>query len=87
MALRKIFAAVIAMALYVAFVLTLSAPNAAEASTSVSGNGYWLVSSDGGVFGFGDAAFLGSTGAVALNRPIVSAIATSTGNGYWACCL
>ncbi|MGH9151222.1 MAG: kelch repeat-containing protein, partial [Acidimicrobiales bacterium] len=35
------------------------------------GNGYWLVASDGGVFAFGDARFLGSTGAVSLNRPMV----------------
>ncbi|MGH9156460.1 MAG: hypothetical protein ACRD1K_11645, partial [Acidimicrobiales bacterium] len=31
-------------------------------STTPSGNGYWLVASDGGVFAFGDARFLGSTG-------------------------
>jgi hypothetical protein len=36
-----------------------------------SGNGYWMVASDGGVFAFGDAAFLGSTGSLALNQPIV----------------
>ena len=34
-------------------------------------NGYWLVASDGGIFAFGDAAFLGSTGAIRLNRPMV----------------
>ena len=28
-----------------------------------SGHGYWLVASDGGIFAFGDAGFLGSTGA------------------------
>jgi hypothetical protein len=26
-----------------------------------SGNGYWLVASDGGIFSFGDAVFRGST--------------------------
>ena len=31
------------------------------------GNGYWLVASDGGIFTFGDAPFLGSTGATPLN--------------------
>ena len=36
-----------------------------------AGNGYWLVASDGGIFSFGDASFHGSTGAIALNRPIV----------------
>ncbi|HWD51609.1 MAG TPA: Ig domain-containing protein [Acidimicrobiales bacterium] len=33
--------------------------------------GYRLVASDGGIFSFGDAGFFGSTGALALNRPIV----------------
>jgi hypothetical protein len=40
------------------------------------GKGYWEVASDGGIFTFGDAAFSGSLGAVALNAPIVG-IATS----------
>ncbi|MGH9286135.1 MAG: superoxide dismutase family protein, partial [Acidimicrobiales bacterium] len=31
--------------------------------------GYWLAASDGGVFAYGDAAFLGSTGAMVLNQP------------------
>jgi hypothetical protein len=36
-----------------------------------TGNGYWLVASDGGVFNFGDAGFHGSTGALSLNKPII----------------
>jgi hypothetical protein len=28
-----------------------------------SGDGYWLVASDGGIFSFGDAGFFGSAGA------------------------
>ncbi|HEC10091.1 MAG TPA: M23 family metallopeptidase [Acidimicrobiales bacterium] len=48
-----------------------------------SGNGYWLVASDGGVFAFGDAGFHGSTGDITLNKPIVGMAATPTGNGYW----
>ena len=47
------------------------------------GHGYWLVASDGGIFTFGDARFYGSTGAIALNKPIVGMAATPTGNGYW----
>ena len=35
------------------------------------GGGYWLVASDGGIFSFGDAVFYGSTGAIALNKPVV----------------
>ena len=41
-------------------------------TTAPDGSGYWLVASDGGVFTFGDAPFLGSTGAIALNQPIVA---------------
>ncbi|MGH9069183.1 MAG: hypothetical protein ACRD0J_17100, partial [Acidimicrobiales bacterium] len=40
-------------------------------SATPSGQGYWMVAADGGVFSFGDATFHGSTGAVHLNRPIV----------------
>jgi hypothetical protein len=32
--------------------------------------GYWLVASDGGIFSF-NAPYDGSTGAIALNKPIV----------------
>ena len=48
-----------------------------------SGGGYWLVSSDGGVFSFGDARFWGSTGGMHLNAPIVDMAPTLDGNGYW----
>ncbi|MDP9401780.1 MAG: SBBP repeat-containing protein [Actinomycetota bacterium] len=47
-----------------------------------SGRGYRLVASDGGIFSFGDAAFLGSTGALALNKPIVGMASTPSGRGY-----
>ncbi|MGI8685315.1 MAG: S8 family serine peptidase [Acidimicrobiales bacterium] len=46
-------------------------------------NGYRLVASDGGIFSFGIAPFLGSTGDVALAQPIVGMAATPSGNGYW----
>ncbi|HVE47413.1 MAG TPA: FG-GAP-like repeat-containing protein [Acidimicrobiales bacterium] len=45
--------------------------------------GYWLVASDGGIFGFCDARFFGSTGAIRLNQPIVGMARTPSGNGYW----
>jgi len=47
-----------------------------------AGKGYWLVASDGGIFTFGDATFLGSTGNINLNKPIVGMAASSTGAGY-----
>ena len=48
-----------------------------------SGDGYWLVASDGGVFTFGDAGFFGSAGALPLRSPVVGMAATPTGLGYW----
>jgi hypothetical protein len=52
-------------------------PNAASAA------GYWALGSDGGIFSFGDATFLGSTGDRKLNRPSVGMAATPDGDGYW----
>jgi hypothetical protein len=48
-----------------------------------SGNGYWLVASDGGIFTFGDAGFFGSTGAMTLAKPVVGMASTPSGHGYW----
>ena len=60
-----------------------------------SGNGYWMVGSDGGIFAFGDASFDGSSGQInpALpaggtnsftpKEPINAMVATATGHGYW----
>ncbi|MFP5370570.1 MAG: hypothetical protein ACLGI3_07450, partial [Actinomycetes bacterium] len=45
--------------------------------------GYWTVASDGGVFTFGRARFLGSMGGRALDQPVVGMAATPSGNGYW----
>jgi ribosomal protein L24E len=52
------------------------------AATS-DGQGYWLVASDGGVFTFGDAPFLGSQAGHRLNAPVDSIEATQNGAGYW----
>jgi hypothetical protein len=52
-------------------------------ASTPSGNGYWLVASDGGMFAFGDAKFHGSTGSIKLAMPIVGMTATKSGNGYW----
>jgi hypothetical protein len=45
--------------------------------------GYWLVASDGGIFSFGQMPFLGSTGGMRLNQPVVGMAATPTHLGYW----
>ncbi|MBW3650016.1 MAG: S8 family serine peptidase [Actinobacteria bacterium] len=45
--------------------------------------GYWMVAADGGIFSFGEAGFLGSTGDLRLNSPIVSMARTPSGQGYW----
>ena len=45
--------------------------------------GYRLVSSDGGVFAFGGARFLGSTAAIRLVAPIVGTASTLGAGGYW----
>ena len=57
--------------------------SAQQVVTTPSGNGYWLVATDGGVFTFGDAGFYGSLGDVNLNKPITGMVPTPTGNGYW----
>jgi hypothetical protein len=49
----------------------------------VGDTGYWLFARDGGVFSFGNAPFLGSTGGMRLNQPVVSMAKTPTGLGYW----
>ena len=61
--------------------LRLASPVVGMAGTP-SGNGYWLVASDGGIFAFGDARFLGSTGGTRLSRPMVAMAATPTDQGY-----
>ena len=47
--------------------------------------GYWLVATDGGIFAY-DAPFLGSTGSMTLNEPVVGMAACEamgTGTGWW----
>ncbi|MGD0393606.1 MAG: PQQ-binding-like beta-propeller repeat protein [Acidimicrobiales bacterium] len=45
--------------------------------------GYWIVATDGGIFSFGGAPYLGSTGSLNLNRPVVGMAATPKRHGYW----
>lgn len=60
----------------------LNAP-VCEVIATVSGNGYWEVAEDGGVFAFGDAPFFGSMGGHPMNAPVVGAAAHPRGHGYW----
>ena len=48
-----------------------------------SGQGYWLVAADGGIFAFGDAVFDGSTGSIRLNQPVVGIAPFGNDAGYW----
>jgi hypothetical protein len=60
--------------------MALRAPVVGIAHTPAGG--YWLASTDGGVFGFA-APFLGSLGGTRLNAPVVGIAATPDGRGYY----
>jgi hypothetical protein len=47
-----------------------------------SGEGYWLVASDGGIFSFGDAPFLGSPAGRLAEGAAVGLVASPSGQGY-----
>ena len=48
-----------------------------------AGEGYWLVSADGGVYADGGAPFLGSAVPLRPAKPIVGIASSSDGKGYW----
>ena len=77
----------VGLALMVAFFAAPSNPNAgaqeAGSADNPSGEGYWVATSDGGVFTYGDAKFHGSMGGKKLRAPITDIIPTPTGQGYW----
>jgi hypothetical protein len=51
---------------------------------SADGGGYFMVASDGGVFAFGDARFVGSCpGIGGCSGAAVSVVPDASGNGYW----
>jgi peptidoglycan hydrolase-like protein with peptidoglycan-binding domain len=45
--------------------------------------GYWVVSSDGGVYSYGSARFFGSMAGQRLAHPVVGIAAMPSGTGYW----
>jgi hypothetical protein len=61
---------------------SLDAPIVAMSSTP-SGQGAWLVSSDGQIFTLGDAKSFGSTVGMNLSSPVVGIASTTDGGGYW----
>ncbi|HKY77480.1 MAG TPA: hypothetical protein VJS45_15135 [Acidimicrobiia bacterium] len=76
-----------ALALMVAFFAAPSSPNAGaqEAGTAENptGEGYWVATSDGGVFTYGNAQFYGSMAGKKLRAPITDIVPSPTGQGYW----
>ncbi len=60
----------------------LSLPIVGLAPTA-TGHAYRLAAADGGVFCYGDAAFLGSMGGVPLNRPVAGVSTDPATGGYW----
>ncbi|HVA73428.1 MAG TPA: hypothetical protein VNF71_02535 [Acidimicrobiales bacterium] len=79
-------AAVVAVAtLGLGTLVAIGTPGTAKsaAATTTSGSpGYWLVASDGGVYGF-DAPLYGSMRGQYLNKPVVGMAGTNSGLGYW----
>ena len=60
----------------------MAGPLQAPAPLAPGAGGYWLVGGDGGIFSY-NAPFLGSTGDIKLNQPIVGMAADPDGKGYW----
>jgi hypothetical protein len=58
-----------------------SPPATVGVAVATSG-GYWVATSDGGVWAFG-APFFGSMGGTPLNQPVVGIAATPDHGGYW----
>ncbi len=67
-----------------------TSPSAAAATAIIGAfetmpdcRGYWMATSNGGIYPFGSAAGFGSAGNTRLNKPIVDMEATPDGGGYW----
>jgi hypothetical protein len=51
---------------------------------TINGKGYLMVASDGGVFAFGNARFVGSCATIGgCPAPVVAVVPDATGDGYW----
>lgn len=66
-------------------VIRLDAPISGGAVDSATFGAYWLVSSDGGVFAFGGAPYLGSLPGLGVKpaAPVVGIVPTTHDHGYW----
>src|SRR5207248_1807110 len=62
--------------------LSLHNPIVSIAATP-TGNGYWLVAADGGIFTFGSARFYGSASGAMAGQAAVGMIASPKNDGYW----
>lgn len=51
--------------------------------STASGTGYWVVTSNGAVYSFGDAAYYGGANTINLQSEIVDVKSSLTGKGYW----
>ena len=51
-------------------------------AATTTGQGYWLVAADGGVFTFGDATFHGSAASLGLDEPVEGIVASPSDDGY-----
>jgi len=49
-----------------------------------SGEGYWVASTDGGVYTYGDAHYYGAPAEFGVSANIVDLASTPSGRGYWA---
>lgn len=59
-------------------------PVAADVISTSTGNGYWQVASDGGVFSYGDAQFYGSLPGLGIRTTSIMGMARTPSNaGYW----
>ena len=61
----------------------VSSGNATALAATASGDGYWIVSTDGTVTAHGDAVWFGDASTFALRSPIVDMARTGSGAGYW----